>query len=305
MHARIAARRILLFACVLLTLSIAPAVAQDGHWLRVDTRENMTGPKQLAPWPGHKFSGKSGDSGLTYELTRTSTVDGKTHVERGHFSWSLPAGFAQWMVPGGKLRVEGKVSNQASEGSVTASVVLARYGFSKGGVAVPPGSEQTLTGEAEVPKPSFDKNGNAFLELTFSVSGGNETKFIERTFIYKWTPGKPPSAGTPGVGKPSGEPAPGPTADAFAGDWYSKASDSKLTIAWNGDGYDIQYVDKGVLTAKGKGFAVGGRLVFTFYRVDRSADGGFGVAQAGSGGLAVQHYNFNGSSRWQGTYTRQ
>ena len=83
-----------------------------------------------------------------------------------------------------------------------------------------------------------------------------------------------------------------------------RSADSKLSIRRSGDGYDLQFVEGGAPTIRGRGVVVGGRLIFVFTRADRVADGGFAVYELAGGRLNAKHLNLDFSNRWQGTYVR-
>lgn len=174
-------------------------IAQDGYWQRFDVKEDMTDIQKLIKTTyknfnpaHHKFSGKTGDMGMNFEYVYYSTIDGKNHTYRGHvaWEWSNP----NTMTPGDKLKVKGIISNLSAEGSVSAYINIGAAGFMKpepGNLdyAKPNGTTK-IAGTAIVPKPGLDRNGKLipYLNLKFTLSGGNEFRWIERTIIYKWIP---------------------------------------------------------------------------------------------------------------------
>lgn len=153
--------------------------------------------------PNCSFSGKADDMGMNFEFKYQGT-DKKTHTYRGHVAW-------QWnnskgpgtLVPGEVVTIKGIVSNLTSEkSSVTAWASFGTWGFMKpqsgktGDEFAKPNGSATMIGSFTVPKqPGFNRDGseNPYLRLTFTLSGGNQQRFVERTIIYKWTPVQEPT----------------------------------------------------------------------------------------------------------------
>lgn len=85
---------------------------------------------------------------------------------------------------------------------------------------------------------------------------------------------------------------------------YTETATSKVIIKTADDGYEITFTSNGNSYGFGKGYVVGGKLYFTFYRADKSSDGGFGIYTLSGDGINGKHYNFDFSKRWSGSYKK-
>ncbi|HMU46740.1 MAG TPA: hypothetical protein PKC72_10255 [Chitinophagaceae bacterium] len=190
---------------ILLTVTFLAAGQKPGTWEKYKVEERMTdlqNPKDKC-LPKCSFSGKSDDMGMNFEFSYTG-VDKKTHVYRGHVAWEWKNSKGPGtLIPGEIVTIKGIVSNLTSEYSrVTAYATFGTWGFMKsasgksGDETAKPNGSVTMIGSFNVPKqPGLNKDGseNPYLRLTFTLSGGNQQRFVERTIIYKWTPVQEPS----------------------------------------------------------------------------------------------------------------
>lgn len=190
---------------ILLTLTFLASGQKPGTWEKFKVEERMTdlqNPKDRC-LPKCSFSGKSDDMGMNFEF-RYSGADKKTHVYRGHVAWEWKNSKGPGtLVPGEIVTIKGIVSNLTTENSsVTAWASFGAWGFMKpqsgksGDETAKPNGSATMIGSFNVPKqPGLNKDGseNPYLQLTFTLSGGNQQRFVQRTIIYKWTPMQEPS----------------------------------------------------------------------------------------------------------------
>ncbi|MBL7725514.1 MAG: hypothetical protein JNK27_15305 [Chitinophagaceae bacterium] len=173
---------------------------QVGLWERSEVYERMTNlqDQKARCLPNCSFSGKADDMGMTFEFNYYSNVDRKSHLYRGHVAWvwKNQKGPAT-LVPGEKVTIRGVINNLSAENSgVTAYAMLGIWRFMKpesgksGDESAKPNGSAVMVGSFDVPKqPGINRDGtkNPYLRLTFTLSGGNEQSFIERTIVYKWT----------------------------------------------------------------------------------------------------------------------
>ncbi|MCX6159496.1 MAG: hypothetical protein WCK13_10300 [Ignavibacteriota bacterium] len=85
---------------------------------------------------------------------------------------------------------------------------------------------------------------------------------------------------------------------------YSESNSSKLVISTENEGYTLTFTDYGNIYAVGKGYVIGGKLYFTFYRTDKSSEGGFGIYSLNVNNISANHFNLDFSKRWNGTYKK-
>ncbi len=190
---------------VALILANVTTGQQSGIWEKYEVKERMTNLQEQKArcLPNCSFSGKSDDMGMNIEFNYYSNVDHKNHVYRGHVAW-------EWknqkgpgtLIPGEKVTIRGIISNLTSETSgVSGYATFGNWGFMKpesgksGDETARPNGTAIMVGSFEVPKgPGKKPDGsiNPYLNLTFTLSGGNEQSFIDRTIVYKWKPNQQP-----------------------------------------------------------------------------------------------------------------
>ncbi len=181
-------------------LSDDTTAQQQGVWEKFEVKERMTDVAlHKKRNPSFSFSAKSDDKGMNFEMSSVWSNDRKTHTYRGHavWEWTCQKGPAM-LIPGEKVTIKGILSNLSSEpsGSVCGYAVFGNWRFMKpqsgksGDECAKPNGNATMIGSFTVPKqPGLNRNGtqNPYIYLTFSLSGGNESRFIERIITYKWT----------------------------------------------------------------------------------------------------------------------
>lgn len=170
-----------------------------GVWERVEVKERMTdvvaGKKRN---PTFQFSAKADDMGMNFEMSSVWSNDKKIHTYRGHvaWKWTNQKGPAT-LIPGEQVTIEGIISNLTSEpsASICAYANFGTWGFMKpksgksGDECARPNGSTTIIGTFPVPKqPGLNRDGtqNPYIYLKFSLHGGNDSRFIERTITYKW-----------------------------------------------------------------------------------------------------------------------
>lgn len=184
---------------LLLTASFFAAGQQIGVWEKFEVKERMTNlqDQKARCLPKCSFSGRSDDRGMNFEFSYYSDVDRKSHVYRGHVAWEWKNAKGPGMlIPGEKVTIRGIISNLSSEtGGVTGYVMFGNWRFMKpesgksGDENAGPNGTAIMVGSFDVPKePGRKPDGTLipYLNLHFSLSGGNEQRFIERTIVYKW-----------------------------------------------------------------------------------------------------------------------
>lgn len=196
-NTRIAFRILGVFALILFYTSV---IAQNGHWFRESVKENKTDltAQKAKCLPKCSFSGTSKDLGMNFEFSYYSDVDKKHHSYKGQSSWTWSSTEAiSSLLPGQKITIRMIINNLSSENSgVTGYAMFGNWGFMKpesgksGDETAKPNGSAIMVGTFEVPKsPGYNKDGslNPYLRLTFLLSGGNEQRYIERIYTYKWT----------------------------------------------------------------------------------------------------------------------
>lgn len=188
-----------------LTLFLIPVnnsimAQQQGVWEKYEVKERMTDVEANKKRnPSFLFSAKSDDKGMNFEMSSVWANDKKTHTYRGHaaWEWTCQKGPAV-LIPGELVTIKGTISNLSAEptGSISGYAVFGNWHFMKpqsgksGDEVARPNGSAIMIGSFTVPKqPSLKRDGtlNPYIYLTFSLNGGNESRFIERTITYKWT----------------------------------------------------------------------------------------------------------------------
>jgi len=173
----------------------------QGIWEKYDVKERMTdvaeNKKRNASF---SFSAKSDDKGMNFEMSSVWSNDRKTHTYRGQvaWEWTCQKGPAM-LIPGEQVTIKGIISNLSAEptGSICGNVIFGNWRFMKpqtgksGDECAKPNGSTIITGSFTVPKQqSLRRDGtlNPYIYLTFTLNGGNESRFIERTITYIWKP---------------------------------------------------------------------------------------------------------------------
>ncbi len=172
---------------------------QQGVWEKFEVKERMTDvAANKKRNPSFSFSAKSDDKGMNFEMSSVWSNDKKTHTYRGHvaWEWTCQKGPAM-LIPGEQVTMKGIISNLSSEpsGSICGYAIFGNWRFMKpqsgksGDECAKPNGSAIMIGSFTVPKqPGIKRDGtlNPYIYLTFSLSGGNESRFIERIITYKW-----------------------------------------------------------------------------------------------------------------------
>lgn len=185
----------------ILPLSSLLSAQQQGVWEKLEVKERMTDVvAQKKRNPSFSFSAKSDDMGMTFEMSSVWANDRKTHTYRGHVAWTWTNQKGpSTLIPGEQVTIKGIISNLTAEptSNICATATLGTWGFLKpqsgksGDECAKPNGSTTMIGTFPVPKqPGLNRDGtqNPYLYLTFSLNGGNESRFIERVITYKWKP---------------------------------------------------------------------------------------------------------------------
>lgn len=183
---------------ILFALSSGLHGQPKGVWVKVSAKDEMTNETELKKkCPKCGFLGKSGDRGLSYEMTYFSTVTNRNYIYRGQMNWDWNGRLsADSLFPGEEISMKAVINNLSGEatGSVSGWIQFGNWGFTKPlpgmkDYAGPNGSI-TITGSFNVPKePALFRDGskNLFITMSYHLSGGNETRFIRRFVTYKWS----------------------------------------------------------------------------------------------------------------------
>jgi len=172
------------------------------------------------------FSAKADDNGMNFEMSSVWSNDKKRHTYRGQVAWEWTCQKGPSMlIPGELVTIKGIISNLSDEptGNICAYARFGNWGFMKpqsgksGDECARPNAGAVMIGSFTVPRqPSLKRDGtfNYYLYLTFSLSGGNESRFIERTITYKWKANQEPAQQAPEkpVIKPPVDPSTAPQA---------------------------------------------------------------------------------------------
>lgn len=183
---------------------------QTGVWERFEVKEKMTdvaaNKKRNSTF---LFSAKADDNGMNFEMSSVWSNDKKRHTYRGQVAWEWTnLKGPSMLIPGEKVTIKGIISNLSGEpnSSICAYAVFGNWGFMKpqsgksGDECAKVNKSATMIGTFTVPKqPGLKRDGtvNPYITLTFSLHGGNESCFIERSITYKWTPTQQAQPTTP------------------------------------------------------------------------------------------------------------
>lgn len=192
---------------VFLLASMAVSAQSPGIWKQTGVRTKQTdlNAMQARCLPHCSFTGHADADGMKFRYSYLGS-DGKTHVHAGHvrFGWSSAQGPGS-LIPGEAVQVTAEVSNTADIGYVSGYALAGRAGFMKPrpgssaeaaahGSAIMEGSFVAPSG------PGMRPDGSLILdwEVSFVLSGGNETRHVERVVTYTWQPvtGQTGQAGT-------------------------------------------------------------------------------------------------------------
>ena len=197
-HCRLLLRKLymLLF---LIPFSENTTAQQQGVWEKFEVKERMTDvAKNKKRNPSFSFSAKSDDKGMNFEMSSVWSNDKKTHTYRGHVAWVWTCEKGPGLlIPGEQVTIKGIISNLSDEpsGSICGNAVFGNWRFMKpqsgksGDECAKPNGSSIMIGSFTVPKqPGIKRDGtaNPYIYLTFSLNGGNESRFIERIITYKW-----------------------------------------------------------------------------------------------------------------------
>lgn len=191
-----------LFAMLfLLPLATVTTAQQQGVWEKLEVKEKMTDiAAQKKRNPSFSFTAKSDDIGMNFEMSSVWANDQKRHTYRGQVTWTwVNQKGSVMLIPGEQITIKGTISNLSSEpnASICAYATFGNWGFMKpqsgksGDECAKTNGFAVMIGTFTVPKqPGLNRDGtpNPYIYLTFSLHGGNESRFIERTIIYKWKP---------------------------------------------------------------------------------------------------------------------
>lgn len=185
----------------LLPLATVTSAQQQGVWEKFEVKEKMTDVvTQKKRNPSFSFSAKADDMGMNFEMSSVWANDRKTHTYRGHVAWTWANQKGPGMlIPGEQVTIKGTISNLSPEpgANICAFARFGNWGFMKpqsgksGDECAKINGSAVMIGTFTVPKqPGLNRDGttNPYINLTFSLHGGNESCFIDRIITYKWKP---------------------------------------------------------------------------------------------------------------------
>lgn len=188
-------RRSLSFLLMLLA-AFAGLAQSPGIWKQTGIHINQTDlqAQKAKCLPNCSFTGHADEDGMQYRYAHLG-ADRKTHVYSGHvrFDWQSAKGTGT-LLPGETVRVIAYVTNTGDAGTTSGYVTAGRNGFmtSRSGQAYA-GLNGTvvMVGTFVVPKEPAQKPDGTLIptwDITFVLTGGNETRYIERIVTYTWQP---------------------------------------------------------------------------------------------------------------------
>lgn len=190
------AMRQILFLFWLMLAGLSLSAQSSAIWKQTGVRVNQTDlqAQKARCLPHCSFSGHADDDGMQYRYAHRG-ADGKTHVYSGHvrFDWQSSKGMTS-LTPGETVSVSAYVTNQGDAGHVSAFAVAGKNGFMKprgGKDSAPVGGNIVMEGTFPVPRSPAQRPDGSIIptwEITFTLTGGNETRFIERIITYTWQP---------------------------------------------------------------------------------------------------------------------